>query len=93
MTKPDLIQKHPNILPLAETGLFADIANHIRRGTPVLPPNAKLDATDAARYAGRMEGWIFACEYVQKIAELPVEPKVETVRNYQPPKSVQPEQS
>lgn len=93
MTKPELLQKHLTIPQLAGAGLFEDIANHMRRGTPIVPPSHKFDEIETARYAGRMESWIIACEYLQKIHEMPVEPKQETVRNYQPPKSVEPQQS
>lgn len=93
MKKLELLQKHGTIPQLASTGLFADIANHLRHTMPLASPQQKFEANDSARQQGFMEGWMFATHAIHQIADIPVEEKKEPVRNYQAPKVHQPEQS
>lgn len=79
MTKTALLQRHKidGIMPVVE-----DIATHMQRALPVFPMTAKLDPTLSAMYAGRMEGWHLACEYLRQINVEQKAPEVAPGRNY-----------
>lgn len=69
MTKPELQTKHPSLVTAETAAIFADVANHMRRGSPNVPANVPLDATMCARHLGIKEGFQMACEYLNHLHE------------------------
>lgn len=93
MKKDKLIEKYPTLPQLADTGLFADIANHLRHTMPLASPQQKFESNDSARQQGFMEGWMFATHAIHQIAEIPVPEKKEKSGHYKDPNANEPQQS
>lgn len=93
MTRQQLLQKHPKLTEIASSGVFDDVANHLRRLNPFINQmGQQFDAAGIARHAGRLEGWLAAVEVLQTVhMPLPEMKQPEPAKPYSEPATKGPE--